>query len=577
MRRITLGVMQRITPKECSVDVSATGRAVKPGQPQTTAATEAPGRRLADFATGSGRRFPAAVGLGTFLIFTVVLLVRNAYLFTTKIYENQDFAANSIAVLQAKHFDLLTGNYSKENFFHPGPAFLYIMAAGESLFHDALHLVPTPWNGQLLAILLLNSALIGATLAVIARHAGSVRVVLACLAVTLAFVSVHPLTVNSAWFPYMYFAPALLMLVSAASVASGQTFALPLLAFAAWLCIHGQAEFLLFAPATVAVALAGLLVAHRRDPYGMIRGGRWHWVGAVVVSALFALPIAVFTVEHPPGEFGRYLTYRTQARAQHLIDHSLATSIGYVLRYWWPGTPTDTADRGGRYVLLAFAVVALLLALRCPVPGLRRFFLWLLVMAAVLTVLFLGYAQTSVENTDISQQAYLGYFYWATPLVVALVIGAAAAVHLRRRRDLAIGMTAAVTAAAVVATIVPQRQDNPDDPPAKYYGVPQLPHLVQTLARTAGGQPIEIRIRSSAWIDAAGVVDYADRNRLRTCVVYALNWYYLFRPQSICTRAELRTGLQVWFLPRDARVPRGQLEVARLPQTLVTRLPLTTR
>jgi hypothetical protein len=567
--------MRRITPKECSVDVSATGRAVNPVPPKTAAVAEPPERhRLEDLTTGTGRRFPAAVGLGTFLVFSMVLLVRNAYLFSTKIYENQDFAANSIAVLQAKHFQLLTGNYSKENFFHPGPAFLYIMAAGESLFHDALHLVPTPWNGQLLAILLLNSALLGATLAVIARHAGSVRVVLACLAVALAFVSVHPLTVNSAWFPYMYFAPALLMLVSAASVATGQTFALPLLAFSAWLCIHGQAEFLLFAPATVAVALVGLFLAHWQDPAAMIRTGGRHWSVAVVVSALFALPIVIFTAEHPPGEFGRYLAYRTQARDQHQIDHSLATSLGYLVRYWWPGTPTATADRGGRYVLLGVGVVAVVLALRCPVPSLRRFFVWLLVMAGVLSVLFLGYAQTSVDNPDISQQAYLGYFYWAAPLLVALVAGAAAVVPLCRRSHVAIGLTAAVTAAAVVATVVPQRQDNPSDPPAKYYGVPQLPQLERTLARAADGRPIEIRIRSSSWIDAVGIVDYADRTRLRTCVVYALDWYYLFRAQSICTRAELRTGLQVWFLPRNARVPRGQLEVARLPQTLVTRLPL---
>jgi hypothetical protein len=568
--------MQRITPKECSVDVFDSRGAVKPVQPQAAAATEATRRdRLAELATRSGQRFPAAVGLGTFGVFSVVLLVRNAYLFSTKIYENQDFAANSIAVMQAKHFQLLTGNYSKENFFHPGPAFLYVMAAGESLFHDALHLVPTPWNGQLLAILLLNSALIGATLAVIARHSGSLRVVLICLAVALGFVCLHPLTVNSAWFPYLYFAPALLMLVSAASVASGQTFALPLLALSAWLCIHGQAEFLLFAPATVAVALVGLFVAHRKDPYGMIRSARRQWIGAIVVSALFALPIVIFTAEHPPGEFGRYLAYRRQARTLHLIHHSLATSVGYVLRYWWPGTPTDTADRGGRYVLLALVVAALVLALSCPVPGLRRFFMWLLAMAGVMTVLFLLYAQTSIENGDISQQSYLGYFYWAAPLVVALVAGGAAAVQLRSGRNATIALMAVATAAAVIATIVPQRQDNPDDPPAKYYGVPQLPQLARTLAGAADGRAIEIRILSSSWIDAAGLVDYADRTGVRSCVVYAVNWFYLFRPQSMCTSAELRTGMQVWFLPSTAHVPPGQLEVARLSQTLVTRLPLT--
>ncbi len=556
------------------MEVSATGRAT-PAQPETATESASRGRRgwLASVTTVTGRGFPAAVGLGTFLVFTIVLLVRNAYLFSTKIYENQDFAANTIAVLQAKRFQLLTGNYSKENFFHPGPAFLYIMAAGESLFHDALHLVPTPWNGQLLAILLLNSALIGATLALIARHSGSLRVVLICLALGLAFVSVHPLTVNSAWFPYMYFAPTLLMLVSAASVATGETFALPVLAFSAWLCIHGQAEFLLFAPATAAVAIVGLFVVHRQDPYGMIRQARGHWIGAIVVSVLFALPIVIYTAEHPPGEFGLYMAYRARARSNHLIDHSLTTSLGYVLRYWWPGTPTDAADRGGRYVLLALAVIAIVLALRCPVPALRRFLLWMLVMAGVLTVLFLFYAQTSIENNDITKQAYLGYFYWAAPLVVVLVIGASVAVYLRGGRTVAIALAAVVTAVAVVAAIVPQRQDNPNDPPAKYYGVPQLPHLVRTLASEADGRPIEIRIRSSSWQDAVGVVAYADRTGVRSCVVEQLRWEYLFRPQSMCTAAELRTGFQIWFSPADAQVAPGQVEVARLPQTLVTRLP----
>lgn len=556
------------------MEVSATDRATSPAQPETAAESE-PGKRrwLADAATGSGRRFPAAVGLGSFLVVTVVLLVRNGYLFSTKIYENQDFAANSIAVLQAKHFQLLTGNYSKEGFFHPGPAFLYVMAAGESLFHDALHLVPTPWNGQLIAILLLNSALIGATLAVIARHARSARVVLVCLLLALAFVAVHPLTVNSEWFPYLYFAPVLLMLVSAASVGTGETFALPTLAISAWLCVHGQAEFLLFAPATVVVALVGLCTAHRTDIRGMIRSTRRHWIGALVISALFALPIFLYTVTNWPGEFGAYLRYRTTAANSHLIHHSLATSFGFVLRFWWPGTPTDAADRGGRYVALGIVVVALLLALRCPVPGLRRFLLWMLAMAGVMSVLFLLYAQTSVENTDISQQSYLGYFYWAAPLVVALAAGAGAAAYLPRWRATVIALAAAVTAVAVVAAIVPQRQDNPNDPPAKYYGVPQLPQLVHTLATAAHGRPVEVTIRSSAWWDAVGVVAYADRTGVRSCVggFRERRWQYLFRPQSICTPGEAQAGFQVTFWPPGTQVPAGQVVVARLREALITR------
>jgi hypothetical protein len=68
--------------------------------------------------------------LASFGVIAVVLVVRNAYLFTTRVYEDSDFAANSIAVLQAKHFQLLTGNYSRLGFDHPGPAFLYRGASG---------------------------------------------------------------------------------------------------------------------------------------------------------------------------------------------------------------------------------------------------------------------------------------------------------------------------------------------------------------------------------------------------------------------------------------------------------------
>ena len=87
-----------------------------------------------------------------FALVLVVLLVRNAFLFSTPEYENADMGADSILIEQARRFSLLVGNYSREHFNHPGPAFLYVQAWGESLFYDALHVVPTPWNGQLIEI-----------------------------------------------------------------------------------------------------------------------------------------------------------------------------------------------------------------------------------------------------------------------------------------------------------------------------------------------------------------------------------------------------------------------------------------
>jgi len=72
-----------------------------------------------------------------------VLLVRNAFLFTAPEYEDADMGANSILIEQARRFTLLVGHYSRYHFNEPGPAFLYVQAWGESLFYEALHVVPT--------------------------------------------------------------------------------------------------------------------------------------------------------------------------------------------------------------------------------------------------------------------------------------------------------------------------------------------------------------------------------------------------------------------------------------------------
>ncbi len=553
-------------------------------QEQAAPARE-PGKQAA---AGRWLSLSGACGLGSFLVLASTLVARNAYLFSTRIYENSDFAANTIAVLQAKHFDLLTGNYSKEGFYHPGPAFLYVAAAGEAFFHDLLHLVPTPWNGQLLAILLLNAALIAACVWVIARRAGSAWGALACLAVVLFFAAAHPLAVNSGWMPYVYFAPSLLLLVSAASVATGQTADLPLLALSAWLCINGQAEFLLFGPVIVIVAVGGLIVTRWRDPGGAGRVPARHWVTALAVSALLAFPIALNTVLHWPGQFGRYLAYG-RAASGHLTHHSLLFSVEYTLRYWWPGRPDSTADGRGLAVAVVTGALALLLALRCPRPGLRRFLLGLLAMVALLTVLFVYYADKGIDDNDISQ-AYLGYFYWAAPLLVIVVAAAAAAAYPGGTADTAdtadtaaspgrrsagarvaaAALAALVVAGAVVAGTVPQRADDPDDPPAIFTGVPQLPHVVQTLAAQAHGRPVVLQITQNDWIETVGVIAYADRTGVRSCVVGA-KWTILFRAQSICTPDEIRTGAVFSVRPAGHHSPLHSQIVATLPLTWITR------
>ena len=107
--------------------------------------------------SANGRR-PWWIWAAPFVLVLAVLVLRSRFLFTASFYEQGDAGANSILIQQAMHGTLLIGNYSREGFNHPGPAYMYVQAAGQWLFYYALHLVPTAWNAHVLAVFALNSA-----------------------------------------------------------------------------------------------------------------------------------------------------------------------------------------------------------------------------------------------------------------------------------------------------------------------------------------------------------------------------------------------------------------------------------
>lgn len=184
----------------------------------------------------------------------VLLAVRNRYLFSVPIREDGDYAANSILVAQASHFQLLIGNCSRIGFHHPGPAFLYVLAAGEGLFYDGLHLAAAPYNGQLLGALVLDAVLVGLVVRIVHRHTGSLLAAGTTLGVVLAYAGEHRLF-NSVWMPVLYVTPFLLLIVAAASVASGLIADLPNLVLAGGLLVHGHVSFLMFVGVTTVVVL----------------------------------------------------------------------------------------------------------------------------------------------------------------------------------------------------------------------------------------------------------------------------------------------------------------------------------
>lgn len=493
-----------------------------------------------------------------------VLCVRNRFLFTTRLYEDADMGANSILVEQARHFRLLVGNYSRDHFHHPGPAYLYVKAAGESLLWAWLHVVPSAWNGQLLAVYALNAMFVALAVGAVCGWTGSLRGAAACFAAVVALASAHPAVLSSDWMPYLYVVTYTTFLVAAASVAAGAVRDLRIMALTGWFLIHGHVCFLFFVPVICLAASAAVLWPRRRRLGAALRSffttQRRAWVPVAAISAVFVFPVVVNLVLHWPGPFGDYLAYASSRRAG---GHSLAVAARDALWYWWPHRNAWAVPAAG------YAVAAAISRWLVPVP-LRRFLIALLAVDALSSLAFLYYATTGIDKIS---HHYIGYFYWSAPVIVLLVIALGVAEVLPPR----LGATAALGAAALALAalaVAPDTQTstNSSDPAVPSSGPdtdPALPGAVAALAARAGGRMIVLRFDYHSWPDVTGFLVQAERTGVRACVADPAS-ALVVTSQFICTRSDIADGRTYWLTPV---APRGHVVTARLRQGVVTAGP----
>ncbi len=488
-------------------------------------------------------RRPVWVWAVPFAALFALLCVRNRFLFTTRLYEQGDAGANSILIEQAKHFTLLVGNYSRERFNHPGPAYMYVQAFGEYLFQNALHVVPTAWNAHVLSVFALDCVFVALAVGVVYGWTRSLRGAAACFAVFTGFTIAYPPILNSDWMPYMYVLAYMVFLLAASSVAAGRAHDAWIFALTGWFLIHGHACFLLFVPALAVAVLAAVLWPHRhalRVSAGeFFREQRRAWIPVAVISALFALPIVVNLVLHWPGDFGKYISYGGSGRAG---GHSLRQVVEYALWFWWPHQHAWLAPLLGYPVALAAVFW----------PGafwhgrgpLRRFLVALLAVNVVSSLAFLIYTAVGI---DALSEYYIGYFYWSAPLVTVLVIVLAALEAVpRRAAALGAGVTVLAAAAALaVLAVIPGTRTSTNDIDES------LPQVVATLAARAPDQTIVLHIDGPAWVETTGFLVQAERTGVKACLDDP--WYtFLMTRQFICTPAQTASGRGYWFY-----TPRG--------------------
>ncbi len=512
-----------------------------------------------------GRR-PWWVWAIPFTLLFVLLCARNRFLFTTRLYEQGDAGANSILIDQAKHFTLLIGNYSRERFHHPGPAYMYVQAFGEYLFQNALHVVPTAWNAHMLAVFALDSTFVAMAVGIVYGWTRSVAGAASCFAVFIGFAIAYPPIVNSDWMPYMYVLAYMVFVIAAGSVAAGRAQDAWIFALTGWFLIHGHASFLLFVPVMTLAVLVAVLWPHRHTLGASVRSffreQRGAWIPVVVISAVFALPIVVNLVLHWPGDFGKYISYGGSGRAG---GHSLRRIVEYALWFWWPhrhGWLSGVAP----VLLYALALaVTFWLSTRWSRRDPRcRFLFALLGVNVVSSLTFLFYAAVGIDNlTDY----YIGYFYWSAPLVAVLVVMLGVTGAFRPRPDARgswdskgsgvprrprgalnlghgrLGTAVAVlaaTAAFIVLAVIPGTRTSTNDIDQS------LPQVVATLAARAPGKTIVLHIDHPAWVETTGFLVQAERSGVKACLDNP--WFtFLMTKQFICTPAQAADGQVYWF------------------------------
>lgn len=459
--------------------------------------------------TRSGRRArpgpaPGLVFVVATLLTGAVLFARSSYLFTTHIAEAGDQALNSALADKAAHFHLLIGNYSRVGFHHPGPAFLYLLAAGEALFYDVLSVVPSPFNAQLLGVYVADAIMIGLIVRIVYRITASVAAAAVSLGVIVLYCGTQPMLAVM-WFPFLYVTPFGLLVASATAVAAGYTSELWVFVLAGCLLIHGHVSFIMFVGVTAIAVAAGWSMTHRGSAREELAAHRSVLVVVAVIIAVFALPMLIETIGHWPDPWRQYWDYATGTDVpKH--DHPLSRSWHYLTYYW-------AKHLGWEIAAILGTVAGLAMTLTERGPERRRFFTAFYGVAALETVLTLGYIARGVDElTEVNR--YTCFFYFTVPMLIVAMAAAQLATRAQERDPRAgvalLGAGAVMFGAGAAGPRLA----------STYRGDPALPRMVPAMQDAAprAGRPVELSSPGYLWPQEAGIMIAADRADLPMCI-----------------------------------------------------------
>ena len=465
-----------------------------------------------------------------FFAIALTLLLINWHLINVHNLEATDFAANSLLIQKAKHFDLFVGNYSRVGFYHPGPAILYVLAFGELLFHDWTHLLPSAFSGQMVAVILYNAAWIAIIFRMLRTIAGSTSYAGLMIAVFLCVVARENFQFFAGmWFPELYFFPFATALVAASRFASGKTDTLLPLALSVGFLINGHVSFV----STLGIIFTLLLLYNHlqrdkleRDQYLFARE-YWKTNGRAIARAIFVLflffvPLIIETIRHFPGPVVSYISFGR---------HHHANTFGNMFRYsggYWGSTTVFVVAVLAMGVILALAIFGK----RRAAPG-NGIALLATLVAATAAMLF--YSKFGVDELN---QRYIGYFYYSVPaLTVALLVTWV----MRTCPPRPFRLVAAIAIPVLLAVTVVKIDNTPNY--ANFYNEPGIAHLYSSLEQTKPSGRIVLNLDTRPnpahiWETTLGLLIYAKRSG-NDLVCINQNWHISYTKDAQCTPSEI--------------------------------------
>jgi hypothetical protein len=217
-----------------------------------------------------------------------------------------DLAQNELRTRDVPRHLPLTGPFSRDNWFHPGPMYYYVLAVPYRLLGSTSIAI-------LLAALLINAAAIAGMAVIARRHGGTELMLVTLVGCSVLLAALGPSFVRNPWNPLLPVLPYGLLLFLVWAMVCGDAWAMPVAAVVATFVTQTHVGFALLALPLLFAGAGALLVRswRARGPdassrrAACLRAGLW----AIGLLFLLWLPPVVDQIKNPPGNLRLIVRY----------------------------------------------------------------------------------------------------------------------------------------------------------------------------------------------------------------------------------------------------------------------------